>query len=50
MKEIVILKNIYWNYCAVKILDIKDNSRSDKIDEITFEYIINSDWYTDFRK
>lgn len=47
--EIVILKNIYWNYCAVKILDIKDNSRSDQIDEITFEYVINSDGYTDFR-
>lgn len=48
--EIVILKNIEWNYCALKVLDIKDDSRSDKNDEITFEYLINSDWYTDFRK
>lgn len=48
--EVVILKNIYWNYCAIKILNIKDNSRNDKIDEVTFEYVINSNWYTDFRK
>ena len=48
--EIVVLKNIYWNYCAVKILDIKDNSRNDKVDEVTFEYVINWDWYVDFRK
>lgn len=46
--EIVILKNIYWNYCAIKILDIKDNTRSDSKDEITFKYVINSDWYKDF--
>lgn len=48
--EIVILKNIDWNYCAIKILDIKDSSRNDENDEITFEYTINSDWYIDFRK
>lgn len=48
--EIIILKNIHWNYCAVKIIDIKDNSRSDIVDEITFEYVINGNWYTDFRK
>lgn len=48
--EIVVLKNINWNYCVLKILDIKDNSRNNKKDEITFEYVINSDWYTDFRK
>lgn len=48
--EIIILKNRTWNYCAIKILDIKDDNRGDKNDEITFEYVINSDWYTDFRK
>lgn len=48
--DIVILKNIYWNYCALKILDIKDDSRNDKKDEITFKYVINSDWYTDFTR
>jgi hypothetical protein len=48
--EIVILKNKYWNFCALKITDIKDNSRTDEKDEITFEYVINGDWYTDFRK
>lgn len=48
--EIIILKNIYWNYCAVRIIDIKDRTRNDKIDEVTFEYVINPEWYTDFRK
>jgi len=46
--EIVILKNIYWNYCAIKILDIKDRTRNDEKDEVTFEYVINDAWSTDF--
>lgn len=48
--EVIIIKNIEWNYCALKILDIKDDSRSDDRDEITFEYVINIDGYSDFRK
>ena len=47
--EIIILKNKNWNYCALKILDIKDRTRSDKNDEVTFKYLINSEWYKDFR-
>lgn len=48
--EIVILKNIYWNFCAVKIIDIKDRTRNDDQDNVTFEYLINIGWYSDFRK
>lgn len=46
--EIIILKNVYWNYCAVKIIDVKDRTRSDDKDEVTFEYVINDAWNTDF--
>lgn len=46
--ELVVLKNIYGNYCVIKIIDVKDRTRSDDKDEITFEYCINVDWYTDF--
>jgi len=43
--EIVILKNTHWNYCALKILDIEYDKN-----KVSFEYVINSNWYTDFRK
>ncbi len=46
--ELVVLKNIHGNYCVIKIIDIKDRTRTDDKDEITFEYCINIDWYTDF--
>ena len=46
--EIIILKNIYWNYCAVKIIDVKDRTRRDDKDEVTFQYVINDIWNTDF--
>lgn len=46
--EIVILKNKYGNYCAVKIIDIKDRTKSDDKDEVTLEYCINMDWDKDF--
>lgn len=47
--EIAILKNIHWNYCALKILDVKDDTREDGVDEVTFEYMVNNEWFTDFR-
>ena len=39
--EIVIFENSYGNFAAVKVIDIKDCTRSDSIDELTFEYVIN---------
>ncbi len=47
--DIVILKNKYGNYAVLKITDIKDSSRSDEVDEVTFEYVINPDGYSDFK-
>lgn len=47
--DIVVLKNKYGKYAAIKILDIKDQSRNDAIDEVTFEYVINPDGGYDFR-
>lgn len=45
---IALLKNIYGNYAAIKILDIKDNTRGDKHDELYYEYVINPDKKSDF--
>lgn len=47
--DIVILKNKFGNYGALKISDIKDSTRSDDIDELTFSYAINPDGGSDFR-
>ncbi len=46
--DIVVLKNKYGNYAALKVVDIKDASRSDIVDELTFEYVINPDGKSDF--
>lgn len=47
--EIVLLENSYGNYAAVKIIDIKDSTREDSVDELTFEYVLNPDGHADFR-
>lgn len=47
--DIIILKNKYGKYAALKIIDIKDQSRSDSVDEVIFDYIINRDGKDDFR-
>lgn len=47
--DIVVLKNKYGNYAAIKVLDIQDYSRSDSVDEISFEYVINPDGGGDFK-
>lgn len=47
--DIVLFENSYGNFAAVKVLDIKDSTRSDSIDELTFEYVINPDGHTDFQ-
>ena len=35
--EVVVLKNNHGNYAALLIIDIKDRTRNDAIDELTFE-------------
>ena len=47
--DIVVFENSYGNFAAVKVIDIKDSTRSDSVDELTFEYIINPDGHADFR-
>jgi len=46
--EIAILKNNFGNYAAIRILDIKDNTRNDNRDELHFEYVINPKGLSDF--
>jgi len=38
--EHAILKNIFNNYAVLKVIDIKDRTRSDRIDELTFDFWI----------
>ena len=47
--EILLLKNRFNNYAALKILDIKDRTRDHDIDELTVEYVVNPPGVTDFR-
>ena len=46
--EIVILKNNSGNFAVLQIVDIKDRTRSDNCDELTFEYMINHEGNVDF--
>jgi hypothetical protein len=46
--EVVILKNKHGNYAALSIIDIKDRTRSDTCDELTFEFVINPNAKTSF--
>ncbi|KAB7675280.1 hypothetical protein [Plesiomonas shigelloides] len=47
--DIVIFQNTYGHFAAVKIIDIKDNTRGDSSDELTMEYVINAKGSPDFR-
>ncbi|HDR0626847.1 TPA: hypothetical protein ACPDW7_000708 [Pasteurella multocida] len=46
--DIAILVNQNDIYCLLKVIDIKDNSRSDKRDELTIEWLINPNGQKDF--
>lgn len=46
--EVVVLRNIHNNYAAALILDVKDRTRQDMVDEITLKYTINPEGCTDF--
>ena len=46
--QIVVLQNANGFYAAVKILAIKDDKRKDLNDEVTFEYIIQTNGSPDF--
>ena len=48
INQLAILQNSNGFYAAIKILSIKDDTRGDKNDEITFEYFIQTNGSVDF--
>ncbi|WP_159817930.1 hypothetical protein [Colwellia sp. 20A7] len=46
--DIIVLKNSFGNFAVIKVVDIKDSTRSDDTDELTIEYVINPDKKVDF--
>jgi len=47
-EQILIIKNINNIFAAIKVIDIKDDSRGDKEDNLTFEYKIQTNTFDDF--
>lgn len=48
--QIVVLKNANGFHAALKILSIKDDTRGSEYDEITFEYVIQTNGTSSFQK
>ncbi len=48
INQVAVLQNTNGFYTAIKILNIKDDTRSDENDEITFEYCIQTNGSPDF--
>ncbi len=48
--EHIVLKNRHGYYAIIKVVDVKDRTRSDSIDELTFEYYIQTNQGQDFSK
>ena len=46
--QIVLFRNLHGFYAAVRLLEIKDDSRGDDHDELRFEYVIQADGSDDF--
>lgn len=46
--QIIIFKNIHGNYAALRVNEIKSSSRGAEVNEVAFEYVINSDGQVDF--
>lgn len=46
--QIAVLKNKNGHYALVRVVDVKDSSRRDKIDELTIEWVINPNLKKDF--
>ena len=46
--EVAVLKNKHGNYAVLHVLDIKDRTRSDDADELTFRYVINPNGLSSF--
>ena len=39
--EVAVIKNRQGNYAALQVIDVKDRTRSDDRDELTFRFVIN---------
>ena len=48
LNQIAVLQNNHGYYAAIKILAIKDDSRGDDVDEVEFEYVIQTNCSPDF--
>lgn len=48
--EVAVLKNKHGNYAALHVLDVKDRTRSDDSDELTFRYAINPNGLSSFAR
>ena len=48
--QIVLIQNTNGFFAALKILDIKDDTRGSQFDELTFEYVIQTNGTPDFTK
>ncbi|MYG41130.1 MAG: TIR domain-containing protein [Nitrospira sp. SB0677_bin_15] len=48
--QIVLLQNMNGFFAALKVLDIKDDTRGSQWDELTFEYVIQTNGTPDFTK
>ena len=46
--QIVVLRNKQGFYAAIHVLDIKDDTRGDKLDELRFRYVIQSEGKDNF--
>jgi hypothetical protein len=46
--QIAVIQNVNGFYAAIKILDIKDDTRGAESDEVTFEYVIQTNGSPDF--
>ncbi len=46
--EIVVFRNVNGFYAAVQVLDVKDDTRGDDVDELRFRYVIQPDGSDDF--
>lgn len=48
--QIVLIQNVNGFFAALKVLNIKDDSRGSPFDELTFEYVIQTNGTPDFTK
>ncbi len=48
VNQVAVLQNVNGFYAAIKILNVKDDTRGSEFDEVTFEYLIQTNGSPDF--